>query len=109
MIEKRQPYRNKKITQAAKGEPCLAEFPGCTGGGEDTAFRHLNEGWAGKGGSQKADDCAGFFGCQHCENLYAGLINRGWAVDEFKSDKWFYLLRAYYRTIRRLIDMGILK
>ena len=103
MFQKRTPYRNKKILQAARGEECLAQFPGCTGGGEDTCFRHLNESWAGKGTGQKADDIAGFFGCQNCENQYAGLnILNG------KPPDWM-VLRAMYRTIRRLIDKGVLK
>lgn len=111
MIEKRKPYRNKKITEAARGEPCLANFPGCTGGGEDACFRHLNESWAGKGVGQKADDCAGFVSCQHCENIYAGLNPKldQWQSDDWENNQADYVLRAYYRTIRRLIDKGVLK
>ena len=111
MFQKRTPYRNKKILQAAKGEECLAQFPGCTGGGEDTCFRHLNESWAGKGTGQKADDIAGFISCQHCENLYAGLNPQMSAEDwlEWAQNSYWYICRAMYRTIRRLLDKGVLK
>lgn len=102
MLEKRKPYRNKKITTAAEGEDCLARFPGCPNKTETTVFCHLNESWAGKGMSQKADDCAGFFGCSYCHDLY------DMRSKEFKisNDR---ILQAYYRTIRRLLDLGILK
>lgn len=109
MIEKRKPYRNPKILAAAKNSLCLANFSGCTGGHKgDVAFRHFNAHWAGKGGSQKADDCAGFIGCQHCENLYAGLLMQTSDWEIFKLDKHYYLLRAYYNTIRYLLDEGVL-
>ena len=111
MLTKRQPYRNKKITQAARDEPCLANFPGCTGGGEDTVFCHLNANYAGKGMGQKADDCAGFFGCSSCHDLYDG---RRWLPTKDERNEWTfeqygYLLQAYYKTIRRLIDKGVIK
>ena len=99
MIHKRQPYRNKKIREAARDEACTLQGPNCTGGGEDTVFCHLNEHWAGKGGSQKADDF-GFFGCAQCHTDYDG--NR-------LEDEYFYVLRACYRTFIRLIDKGVIK
>ena len=114
MFQKRTPYRNKKILQAAKGEECLAQFPGCQGGTETTVFCHLNESWAGKGMGQKADDCAGFFGCQHCHDIYDKRKTYNEYSDNFNALDWYrtkdaYILLAYYRTIRRLLDKGILK
>lgn len=93
-LTKRVAYRNKKILAAANAEPCTI----C--GVEDgtTVLCHLDEQWAGKGMSQKADDCAGFFGCYECHRIYgAGTM------------EVIFVLRAYYRTIRRLIDIGVLK
>lgn len=106
MLQKRRPYYNQKIRDAAEGELCTAELPGCHSDGSDTAFRHLNEHWAGKGYGQKADDIAGFFGCQHCENLYSGLIIHP-AYDR-ERDAWM-IHRANIRTLRRCIDKGVLK
>lgn len=104
-MQKRQPYRNKKITDAAQGEDCLAQFPGCRNETATTVFCHLNEAWAGKGLGQKADDCLGFFGCSHCHDLYdRRTINAG-----FEMELNDYLLRAVGRTIRRLIDKKVLK
>ena len=98
-----------KITKAAAGEECLANFPGCTGTSEDVCFRHLNESFAGKGMAMKSDDFAGFFGCQHCENLYAGLITDRRITDSFDDDRYWYVLRAVIKTMRRLFDKGVIK
>lgn len=98
MIEKRVPYRNQKITQAAKGELCSVNAAAQCSSQDTTVFAHFDFHWAGKGGSQKSDDCAGVFACYACHEL----IGKG-EVDDF------YLLRAYYRTIRRLFDKGVIK
>ena len=88
---KRTPYRNKKITQAAKGEDCTI----CGRNDETTVFSHFDNGYAGKGIGQKADDVAGLFLCATCHASLQKI--------ECKE-----VLRAYYRTIRRLIDKGVL-
>lgn len=97
-LEKRKPFRSKAITQAAKDESCTI----CGRNDGTTVFCHLNESWAGKGMRQKADDCAGFFGCAACHHLYDSPPRGGYFFDEA-------IMRAYYRTIRRLLDRGILK
>lgn len=100
MIEKRQPYVNKKLREASRGQPCTLQGPNCTGGGEDTVFCHLNESYAGKGMGQKADDFAGFDGCQACHRDY----------DTSRlPDQDFYILRAVIRTLRRRFDEGLIK
>lgn len=95
---KRVPYRNKKLTQAAKGEACTVGLSGSCSETETTVAAHLNYDYAGKGYGQKADDCAIIFACYACH----AMIDAGQVDDTF-------LLRAYYRTIRRLIDKGALK
>ncbi len=101
-FQKRIPYRNNKITQNAKGRNCEANFSGCNYNPKTVVFCHLNESYAGKGMSQKADDFAGFFGCSACHDLYDG--RRKNHVLEDKE-----VLRAVIKTIRTLIDAGILK
>jgi hypothetical protein len=92
---KRAEYRNKKITQAAKGEDCT----NCGRNDGTTVFAHFNDGYAGKGVSQKADDCAGCFLCHQCHLDIGGVA----------GSHEFELRRAYYRTIRILLDKGILQ
>jgi hypothetical protein len=96
-LQKRKPFRSKAITQAAKDEACTL----CGRNDGTTVFSHLNESWAGKGMGQKADDCAGFFSCFACHFLYES----GMGDQESENE----ILRAYYRTIRRLLDRVILK
>lgn len=98
MIEKRQPYRNKKILDAAKGERCTVNFVQRCSDPETTVFAHFDFHWAGKGFRQKSDDHAGVFACHACHE----------AIGKSEVDD-FFLLRAYYRTIRRLFDKGVIK
>ena len=96
-FEKRKPIRSKKITRAAEGEVCTI----CGLPSETVVFVHLDEGWAGKGMRQKADDIAGFFGCKQCHDVYAHL-----SLPDSISD--YAVLRAMYKTWRRLWDRGII-
>jgi hypothetical protein len=94
-LTKRKPYRNKAILKAADGGICTL----C--GIEDgtIVFAHFNYGWAGKGIGQKADDCAGMFLCATCHRHF----DSGWTYSPLD------ILRAYYTTIRRLLDKGVLQ
>lgn len=96
-LEKREPIRSKAVREAAEGEDCTI----CGKYDGTTVFCHLNEGWAGKGMGQKADDF-GFFGCSRCHNNYDGR-NGAKAIPE----TW-EILRACYRTWRRLCELGII-
>ncbi len=97
-LQKRKPFRSKAITEAAKDEACTI----CGRNDGTTVFCHLNESWAGKGMGQKADDCAGFFGCSSCHDDYDKRLGTVYLEER-------EILKAYYRTIRRLLDRGILK
>lgn len=115
MIEKRQQYRNKKILDAAKGQECTINSPVCNYDSSTVVFAHFNDGWAGKGAGQKADDFAGAFACSDCHKWLDGEI---WKTDTNQNkileqqllvDYEFYWRRGMYWTIRRLLDLGILK
>jgi hypothetical protein len=102
---KRQPYRNKKITKAARDESCTLKMNGCTGGGADTVYAHSNYGEDGKGMSQKADDCFGCFACSNCHAVLDGHKMHSYTSDDLR----YYFHRAMKTTWRRLLDKGILK
>lgn len=105
MLQKRKAIRSKAITQAAKGEPCTV----CGKNDGTTVFCHLNESWAGKGMGQKADDIAGFFACHRCHSYYDEKIQLYSGVT--MNPTWFTpetIMRAMYRTWRRLYDLGII-
>ncbi len=101
---KRQEYRNPAILKAAKGEACTLNTELCNYNTETTVAGHLNESWAGKGMAQKADDIV-IFTCSACHDVLDGRIQN----EDFEQNKYWYVSRALYLTIRRLIDKGILK
>ena len=98
MIEKRKAIRSKAIRASAEGENCAL----CGLNDGTTVFCHLNEGWAGKGMAQKADDF-GLYGCLTCHNNMDGR-NGIRAIPE----TW-EILRACYRTWRRLVEKNIIQ
>ena len=109
---KRKQYRNIKILHAAELEPCLVNLPGCTGGGSDTSAAHSNQADDGKGGSQKADDLFVAFACLHCHDILDGRKPPPWVAVECgtpQSEILWYHDRGIKRTIRRLIDKGVIK
>ena len=95
MLQKRKAIRSKAIRKAAEGEPCTL----CGKNDGTTVFCHLNESWAGKSLSKKADDIAGFFGCNECHKQYDSV--------SMGLDRW-EVMRAMYRTWRRLYELGII-
>lgn len=103
---KRKPYRNKKILEAARGEECLIESPVCNYDPETVVACHSNESDDGKGTGQKADDCFIAFGCSACHNLVDGGELGYGSTAEYKK---YYLNRGIKRTIRRLLDLGVIK
>ena len=106
-MQKRKPYRNKKILNAAKGEECLIQSPYCNNDPDTTVACHSNEGDDGKGGSQKADDCFVAFGCSACHAFVDGeRYNMPTSPRELRI---WYLDRGIKRTWRRLLDLGVLK
>lgn len=74
---------------------------------------HSNRSDDGKGGAQKADDCFVAIACQRCHDLLDGRDKLrkpdgvcGLMVQE---DIEWYHDRAIKRTIRRLLDLGVIK
>lgn len=106
-LSKRVPYRNAAILKSAKGEECTLQSPVCNHDRDTVVFCHLNEDFAGKGTSQKADDFAGFYGCSSCHDLYDVRRQGGGMIWDDSKD--FYILRAMTKTIRRLLDKGVIK
>ena len=92
---KRQPIRSKAITQAADGEACSI----CDRRDGTVVFSHLDESFAGKGMGQKADDIAGFFACYSCHEAYGRKL---------KTVTHWMVMRAMYKTWRRLIERGVI-
>lgn len=100
---RRDPLRSKALREAARGEECtLTIFGVCLGGTETTVLAHLHDETFGKG--QKADDTSAVFACHGCHDEIDGRTRK-----TNGADLTWYKLRALQRTIRRLVERGILK
>jgi len=77
-------YRNKKITQFARGKMCTLLIPGiCNGNPETSVWAHSNELIHGKGRGIKAHDIFGCIACSDCHDAVDGR-RFGLSVDEQK-------------------------
>lgn len=101
-ITKRVAYRNKKILDAAKGESCT--WPGCGVCDGTIVFAHSNMSIHGKSSHQKSDDIFGAFLCYECHHYYDCL-----PANDTNGPKEHYFMRAMSATLRRLLDLGVLK
>ncbi len=98
-------YRNKKILDASRGEPCTMRGPNCNGDSATTVAAHSNLLSDGKGMRIKAHDCFVAFLCSGCHDWYDGRKTSSYSADA-KQD-WFNT--AMKRTWLRLLELGVLK
>lgn len=114
-LQKRQPYRNKKILKECHNQDnvCTIQLPGCQG--SPTVPAHSNLADDGKGQGQKADDCFVAIACQHCHDVVDGrkpqMVGNGSFGLEYmlQSEIEWYHNRGIKRTIRIMLDRGVLK
>lgn len=96
--------RSKKITQSAKGENCTLQIVGvCNGDPETVVFCHFPDESHGMG--IKADDISGGYGCSECH----AVIDRRRALALSRQEFDWYMRRSQTRTLRRLIEKGVIK
>ena len=97
-----------KIREAANGEECTINSPYCNYDPSTVVLAHANDYDSGKGMGKKGDDTAGVFACSACHDWYDGRL--GPNVLSRTGDEGLRLtLRATRRTIRRLVEMEVLK
>ncbi|MEE9158941.1 MAG: nuclease domain-containing protein [Gammaproteobacteria bacterium] len=94
----------KKITDAAKGEPCTLNIPGhCNYNIETTCFCHHDD---GTGGSNRlTGPLSGGIGCSGCHDCIDGRVPTALSQDDME----FFKRRSQNRTINRLIELGLVK
>lgn len=102
LAQRREPIRSAKLRDAARGEECTLQIFGCcVGGTETTVLAHLHDETFGRG--QKADDTSAVFACYGCHDEIDGRTHKTRG-----EDLTWYKLRALQRTIRRLVERGVL-
>lgn len=93
---------SRKIRSSARDEDCTLNIVGhCLYTTETTVFCHLPDETSGMG--RKSDDISGCYGCHKCHEV---IDRRVWD-QEFEERRDWYLRRAQTRTMRRLIEKGI--
>jgi hypothetical protein len=100
--------RSNAMRMSAKGEECTFQIPGvCNGNPETTVLCHLPDESHGMG--HKADDISAAYGCVSCHDALDGRNTQARAqLDEWALADW-YMRRAQTRTLRRMIEKGIVK
>ena len=96
--------RSKALTESAQGEECTLRLAGiCSYRTDTTVWAHLPD--ESKGGSTKADDISGCYACQACHDVIDGRCRTHTLTAE---DREWYMRRAQTRSMRRLLEKGIL-
>jgi len=95
-------YRDEKLLELAKGEPCLLQAtPNCLGGeGSTTVACHSNLLIHGKGRGIKADDHHSVWGCSRCHT---------WLDSSYDADydtKNLVFQEAYKRQLHAWLDLA---
>lgn len=94
----------KKARNAARNEDCTLNIVGhCLYTTDTTVFCHFAD--ESKGAGRKSDDISGGFGCHNCHSVVDGRV---WDA-EFEENRDWYLRRSQTRTVRRLIELGIVR
>ena len=101
------PYRNKKTTDAAKGQQCTLDIPGVCQGGTDTTVPCHSPLCEDRNGTKAPDFCMAD-GCAACHDY---LDRRTKLNGEHISheDQRFYIHRGIMRTLANRFERGILK
>ena len=95
--------RSQAIRDSARGEYCTVNIAGvCSYDPETTVLAHLPDESHGMG--KKSDDISVCYACSACHDAIDLRVNSG----EYIAHADFYLRRANIRTIRRLIQSGII-
>lgn len=105
MIEKQIAIRSKAIRESARDEPCTLQIAGvCNGDTRTTVLAHLPD--ESHGMSRKSDDfpCVAY-ACSDCHDMIDGRTTP--TLEFVQGWREFYLRRAMTRTLRRLVQKGI--
>lgn len=96
--------QKKKIRESARGEECTLNIAGiCNHNTETTVLCHLPD--ESHGIAKKSDDVSSAYGCSACHDLIDGRDNKKWSFKP--EDIEWYMRRAQTRTLRRLIEKGL--
>lgn len=93
---------SNEIRNSANGEMCTMQIPGVCNYNPDTVvLAHLPDESNGMG--TKSDDISACYACSGCHDAMDGRV----ISELYNEDKEFFMRRAQTRTLRRLLEKGI--
>ena len=96
-------YRNRRLLDLARGQPCMMCVPGvCRGDPATTVAAHSNQDRHGKGRSLKAHDCFHAWACYECHTW----LDQGRAPREEKQAAF---QAGMERTILAWFTLGLVR
>lgn len=99
-------YRNKKLTDSAKGESCSIRLPNiCNFNNETTVFAHINGVRFGHGIAQKVSNIHGAYACSACHDVLDGRKYTNIPKIERKIAHY----EGMIETQKKLIEKGLIK
>lgn len=96
-------YKNKKLTEFARGQECTLNIAGvCNYNSETSVWCHFNLEGGKMGG--KTDDLSGGIGCSSCHDALDGRVKYEWCNPD---EKYFYMARSMKRSLLLAIENGV--
>jgi len=97
---------SRAVRRAAEGAPCTVQIPGaCDGGGATSVLAHLRM-LGGGGVGMKPDDIDSVIACDGCHSCIDS--RRPMPAGYSRHDLGEMLLRAHCRTVRYLVEQGVM-
>ncbi len=93
-----------KLTQAARGRPCMIRLPNCDGGGDTTVLAHFRDLSIGAGIGLKPSDLCGAWACASCHDRIDG--RRSAAYGSSRADMRLAHAMGVMRTLVALEREG---
>jgi hypothetical protein len=94
-----------RLTELARGKPCMVHLDGCDGGGETTVLAHYSmSGISGRG--LKSPDILGAWCCFNCHQLIDG---RAYIANLTRDEVRLAHAEGVFRTQYELYKMKIIK
>jgi len=106
-VNKHNAIRSKKIRESARGENCTLKIAGvCNYDPETTILAHLPD--ESHGMAMKSDDISACYCCSSCHDILDMRVQISPKDQlDWLDSREFYMRRAQTRTLRRMIEKGL--
>ena len=107
-LQKTKPIRSQKLRDSAQGESCTFQIIGvCNSDPDTTVLCHLPD--ESHGMSRKSDDLSCAYGCSACHDAVDARDFKAYTRLIHLGELDWHMRRAMVRTLRRMIEKGLIK